>query len=265
MQSSARSGSLHFEANSSSLKFLRLPSRSRSSSVATSRTLVSLKWRTVCGVLLTSAAGIERGDVDAQVKDDIFLSSFKIVATEGRMLTSNPRPVSCPSRCPCLYRRRVTLTRLVNEAVPFVSITRTYLQMAIQRMCARVCATCLAVCIEDRWKDVRSKTRARERHGLIDAVEVLTLRTRISRLARIAQTTSEFKLISGRGLYGRNMPHVDDFVTNNTFWWVTRSIQLYTTLAHTEKQILVELIWNIDKTTRGCLVKYKPDPDFLLK
>jgi len=108
----------------------------------------------------------------AQVKDDISLSSFKIVATEGRMLTSNPPPVIpvgllAPS------------AHLMNEVESFVSITRTYLQMAIQRVACR----CLywrsleGRSVEDTWGE--------RGMALLTAVEVLTLHIRILRLAGI--------------------------------------------------------------------------------
>lgn len=129
--------------------------------------------------MLLTAAGRPARMTYAQVKDDISLSSFKIVATEGRTLTSNPpvTPVGPLDSC-----RATRALALMNEVEPFVSITRTYLQMTIQRAACRL----FILKIAGRTFGRRPNRESERDTGLLTAAEVLTLYTRISRLARIA-------------------------------------------------------------------------------
>lgn len=150
-----------------------------SSSIAAPRTFVFWKWRTAWRVA-------DLRDSVGQVKDDISLSSFKIVATERRLTSGFS--IGHSRRC----SRRATSTRLMNEVEPFVSITRTYLQMVVQRVACR----CLY------WRSLEghsvedTRARGNERYDLLTRSKYWLFALGFRWLG-LQITTSEFKLNSG--------------------------------------------------------------------
>lgn len=118
----------------------------------------------------------------AQVKDDISLSSFKIVNQRGRegggrkRLTSNPPPVT-------------PVAPLSRDFGSHSWMKSSRLFLLRVHICKWLSSAWRVRCLYWRsfmeGRSVEDRRERERRYGLLTVAEVLTLRTRISRLARI--------------------------------------------------------------------------------